>query len=85
MKLWPAAFQRLKDRANGIKEEWTPEQALKARAECKQYAHTEVDTDPQVMAATITGKTEQDTETGEMVDRTTEKWRCSSLVTVKCR
>ena len=73
MKLWPAAFQRLKDRANGIKEEWTPEQALKARAECKQYAHTEVDTDPQVMAATITGKTEQDTETGEMVDRTTEE------------
>ena len=70
LKDWPAAFQRLKDKANGVQPSWTPEQAQQKRTEYKQNDDV---LDPQDLAAELTGKKEQSSETGELTDQQSEE------------
>ena len=55
LKGWPAALQRLKDKADGDKPSWTPEQAQQKRTEYKQNIEV---LHPQELAADLTGKEE---------------------------
>ena len=73
IKRWPSAFQRCRERASEAEGGWTPDQAIKARAEYKDSLGADGEYHPQLMAAEMTGKKEQDIWTGEMTDKTTEE------------
>lgn len=71
MLLWPAAYQRLKDRAAGIER-------LSPFAEARQQwaylkALYEADGDPVWAAAALTGKAQEDPETGQLLDPVTDQ------------
>ena len=70
LKAWPTALQRLKDKANGVKPSWTPEQAQQARTDYKENDDV---LDPQDLAAELTGKKEHSSQTGELTDQQSEE------------
>ena len=70
LKTWPTAFQRLKDKANGVKPSWTPEPAQQAKT---KYKENDDVLDPQDLATDLTGKKEYSSETGELTDQQSEE------------